>query len=210
MFLRKSRLALLAAALSLSLTACGFRSVPAAIEKLFGPHAPVSSPPAVPSVAGGSGGNESLFPGTDSSGSQISLSLFWAEDGDRAWQDDRLLFESSWEYLYLSEADAKARPALANTLEAMNLESARMGASWAEELREYASAAGYINSYMQYRTVQRVDGSVLSILTTECLGRGNLLDMHAVNLDPATGRELTLADVFLAPDALPGVLEPLL
>lgn len=210
MFLRKSRLALLAAALSLSLTACGFRSVPATIEKLFGPHAPVSSPPAVPSVAGGSGGNESLFPGTDSSGSQISLSLFWAEDGDRAWQDDRLLFESSWEYLYLSEADAKARPALANTLEAMNLESARMGASWAEELREYASAAGYINSYMQYRTVQRVDGSVLSILTTECLGRGNLLDMHAVNLDPATGRELTLADVFLAPDALPGVLEPLL
>ena len=67
MFLRKSRLALLAAALALSLTACGFRSVPAAIEKLFGPHAPVSSPPAVPSVAGGSGGNESLFPGTDSS-----------------------------------------------------------------------------------------------------------------------------------------------
>ena len=210
MFLRKSRLALLAAALSLCLTACGFRSVPAAIEKLFGPHAPVSSPPAVPSEAGGSGGNESLFPGTDRPGSQIPLSLFWAEEGDRAWQDERLLFESSWEYLYLSEADAKAWPALANALEAMNLESARMGASWAEELREYASAAGYINSYMQCRTVQRVDGSVLSILTTECLGLGNLLDMHAVNLDPATGRELTLADVFLDPDALPGVLEPLL
>ena len=61
MFLRKSRLALLAAALSLCLTACGFRSVPAAIEKLFAPDAPVSSPPAVPSEAGGSDGNESLF-----------------------------------------------------------------------------------------------------------------------------------------------------
>ena len=52
---------LLAAAMAVSLTACGFRSVPAAIEKLFAPDAPVSSPPAVPSEAGGSDGNESLF-----------------------------------------------------------------------------------------------------------------------------------------------------
>ena len=79
-------ISLLAVAIAVSLTACGFLSIPSAVQELL------------------SSRHQENKDQTDGK----PLSLFWAEDGDLGWKNGELLYTADWDYLYLSGEDAAA------------------------------------------------------------------------------------------------------
>lgn len=145
---------LLAAAIAVSLTACGFLSIPSAVQELLSSGEEISGSPAPAPDAGNNAGKETPAsqevngsePETEKAPAPHQenkdqkdgkpLSLFWAEDGDLGWKNGELLYTADWDYLYLSDEDAAAHPALAGALDALNQRAASSGALWSEKLKE--------------------------------------------------------------------------
>ena len=234
MLSKRIGISLLAAAMAVSLTACSFLSIPSAVQELLSSGEEISGSPAPASDAGDNAGKETPASQEDNgSGPEAEkapaphqenkdqkdgkpLSLFWAEDEDLGWKDGELLYTADWDYLYLSDEDAAAYPALAGALDALNQQAASSGALWSEKLKEIVEEktwggdlGGYHGQYTQRNVVRRADQTVLSILhymELDSIDNFESVLLGTTNLDPATGRELTLADVFADPDALPALL----
>lgn len=234
MLSKRIGISLLAAAMAVSLTACSFLSIPSAVQELLSSGEEISGSPAPASDAGDNAGKETPASQEDNgSGPEAEkapaphqenkdqkdgkpLSLFWAEDEDLGWKDGELLYTADWDYLYLSDEDAAAYPALAGTLDALNQQAASSGALWSEKLKEILKEktwgndlGGYCGRYTQRNVVRRADQTVLSILhymELDSIDNFESILLGTTNLDPATGRELALADVFADPNALPALL----
>lgn len=227
-------ISLLAVAIAISLTACGFLSIPSAVQELLSSGEEISGSPAPAPDAGNNAGKETPAsqevngsePETEKAPAPHQenkdqkdgkpLSLFWAEDGDLGWKNGELLYTADWDYLYLSGEDAAAYPALAGALDALNQRAASSGALWSEKLKEILEEktwgddlGGYCGRYTQRNVVRRADQTVLSILhymELDSIDNFESILLGTTNLDPATGRELSLADVFADPDTLPALL----
>ena len=225
---------LLAAAMAVSLTACGFLSIPSAVQELLSSGKEISGSLAPASDAGDNAGKETPASQEDAGSEPAAektpaphqenkdqkdgkpLSLFWAEDGDQGWKDGELLYTAAWDYLYLSDEDAAAYPALAGALDALNQQAAGSGVLWSEKLEEIMGERSrdeelndLCGRYTQQNVIRRADQTVLSILhymELDTIYNFKSVLLGTTNLDPATGKELALADVFTDPDVLPALL----
>ena len=225
---------LLAAAMAVSLTACGFLSIPSAVQELLSSGEEISGSLAPASDAGDNAGKETPASQEDAGSEPAAektpaphqenkdqkdgkpLSLFWAEDGDQGWKDGELLYTAAWDYLYLSDEDAAAYPALAGALDALNQQAAGSGVLWSEKLEEIMGERSrdeelndLCGRYTQQNVIRRADQTVLSILhymELDTIYNFKSVLLGTTNLDPATGKELALADVFTDPDVLPALL----
>lgn len=217
MFYKKMGITLLAVAISLMLTACGILPFQAALRKLYPPEETTSEGLVPPSgTVNDSAEHNSSPPRGTSHGESLPLSLFQAEDGDSVWQDGSLLCSTEWNYFYLSQEDAAVYPALVAALDVLNQETAAAGAAYTTELSETARENFQVKSaddlyawYSQESIVRRADQTALSFLHYEeyfdTVNYGSIV--WATNLDPATGKKLTLADVFVHPEELPELLD---
>ena len=217
MLYQKIGMSLLAAALSMSLTSCQALSMQTITDRLDSFGAAISGSPAsaadsdsASAKAESTAHAEAAIPAQAAQESTALLSLFWMEDGDWIWQDETMRCRAAWEYLYLSEADAAAYPELAKRLDALNREAAESGARWIADMKANMGGAAGLSTYTQHNAVQRADQAILSIFQqidfdTDAFSSGTVV--WSTNLDPATGKELTLADVFVDPAGLPALLE---
>ena len=233
MFYKKIGMSLLAAAVAAALAACSSLPIESALKE-FGfaqkeetsssEAASPSSEPApssgesAPASSSGSGSIKKEPPSQEDSAQndKTALSLFGAEDGNLGWKNGELLYTADWDYLYLSGEDAAAYPALAGALDALNQQAAGSGVLWSEKLEEIMGERSrdeelndLCGRYTQQNVIRRADQTVLSILhymELDTIYNFKSVLLGTTNLDPATGKELALADVFTDPDVLPALL----
>lgn len=217
MFYKKIGMLLLAVTLSMMLTACSHLPLQAALRELYTPGKTVSKDSVLSSSPSDDPVEKVPFSPEESHQMEWKpLSLFQAKDGDSVWQDGSLLCSTDWEYFYLSQEDAAVYPALAAALDVLNQETAATGAVYTTELSETARENFQVKSaddvyawYSQENAVRRADQAALSFLHYkeyfDTVSYGSTV--RATNLDPATGKELTLADVFVHPEELPELLD---
>ena len=217
MFYKKIGMLLLVVTLSMMLTACSHLPLQAALRELYTPGKTVSKDSVLSSSPSDDPVEKVPFSPEESHQMEWKpLSLFQAKDGDSVWQDGSLLCSTDWEYFYLSQEDAAVYPALAAALDVLNQETAATGAVYTTELSETARENFQVKSaddvyawYSQESAVRRADQEALSFLHYkeyfDTVSYGSTV--RATNLDPATGKELTLADVFVHPEELPELLD---
>lgn len=215
MLYQKIGMSLLAVALSMSLTSCQALSMQTITESLdfFGQTDSDSS--ASDAESGRYSAKPVAAPAETVRESAAMLSLFWTEDSDAIWQGETMCSRAVWESLYLSGEDAAVYPELTNQLNVLNRETADSSARWMAEMKKTVEggAAGAGNDpyiYTQRNAVQRADQTILSILhqiDRDIDAFSSSRTVWSTNLDPATGKEVTLADVFVDPAGLPALLE---
>lgn len=212
---------LLAAVLLFSLTACNSSAGQQASSdsKIDGAPPSVSVPekPDVP-LSGPASETESDANHTaDPAAGPVPLSLISETDNDWLYKDGRPLCHVEWEYIQLSGKEKEARPALAQKLEELNEETRQSCQEISEELKpqaeEYLSEDAELTWYYSYGEdliVHRADELALSLLYSGSAYTGGAHPeggSWSLNLDPATGEELTLDDIFVDSSGLPALLE---
>lgn len=147
----------------------------------------------------------------------VPLSLISEGDNDSLFRDGRTLCHVEWEYIQLGDREKESRPALAQKLEELNEETRQRCQEISDELKpqaeEYLSEDAELTwhySYMEDLIVHRADELALSLLYSSSAYTGGAHPeggSWSLNLDPATGEELTLDDVFVDSSGLPELLE---
>jgi len=145
------------------------------------------------------------------------LTLLKGREQLQEWSEGVSLCAAGWETLKLDAETAAAYPALAAPLDAYNAQAAEDGRSFMEDNREWAGELYDVNPEYFYGinqhesyAVQRADGQILSIRgdwNSYTGGAHPNYGVFAINLDPESGRTLTLGDVLTSTDGLHGLLE---
>lgn len=228
---KRGAAALLAAALALCLclSGCGLSAAQKALSQIQGGGQPGASSGTAPAETPVPGGGPDENPGGEGPGAPASggefLSVTLERCSDWRYAPDNYdirLCTAEWDGVRLGEESARAYPALDAALRRIYEETAEEFKNTADEMAELALYAledaieeGESPDYnwTERVTVQRADPAALGLLYHMMSYEGGIHPYMAswgLNLDPKTGRELTLGQVFRDPDALPALVAGLL